>query len=247
MKINEHIIPISKARSGRKLRKFSGVTIHETGNFSKGANAKSHDRYMHINGGKNTEVSYQYVVDDVEVYHLIPDNEVAWHAGDGGSGRGNCETIAIEICVNPDSDLAKARENAMWLAAKILRDHGIAKVIDGTKNKANGNLFQHNTFSSYGKNCPRIIRDNALWNGFVEGVRKYLGQSGSGSVVPNNDIAIRSIVKVTGEKYVTGQIIPAWVKNTSHIVSKIDGNKVLLGADNGINSWVYLNDIVLAR
>lgn len=177
IKIIESILPKSQARPVIKLRKFSGVTIHETGNYNKNANAKSHNTYMHVNGGKNNQVSYHYVVDDVEAYHLIPDDEVAWHAGDGGDGKGNNETIAIEICVNPECDKAKARENAMWLTAKILKDHGINQVIDGTIDKINGNLFQHNTFSSYRKNCPEIIRNNGLWSEFVAGVDKYLGEN----------------------------------------------------------------------
>ena len=186
----EHILPISKARPDIRLRKFSGVTIHETGNANPGANAKSHDTYLHVNGGKNKEVSYHYVVDDKEAYHLIPDNEVAWHAGDGGSGRGNCETIAIEICVNPECDKAMARENAMQLAAKILREHGVSQVVDGTRDKVGGNLFQHNSWS--GKNCPEIIRGNGLWDEFVQGVAKYL----SGDSLPPSQPGMDGLYKV---------------------------------------------------
>ncbi len=58
-------------------------------------------------------------------------------------------------------------------------------------------------------------------------------------------IKVGSYVKPTGTKYATGQTIPEWVKNQSHKVSKIDGNRVLLGADSGISSWVYLNEVTL--
>ena len=165
--IHKHILPKSAARPIIKLRKFSGITIHETGNTNIGANAASHDKYLHINGGKNHQVSYHYVVDEKEAYCLIPENEVAWHAGDGANGMGNCETVAIEICVNKDGNFSKSRQNAAELAARILHGHGIKKVVDGTKSKSTGNIFQHNTFSSYGKNCPQNIREKGLWNGFV--------------------------------------------------------------------------------
>lgn len=58
-------------------------------------------------------------------------------------------------------------------------------------------------------------------------------------------IKVGSYVKPTGKKYATGQTIPNWVKQRSHVVSKISGSKVLLGHPNGINSWVYLNEVTL--
>ena len=58
-------------------------------------------------------------------------------------------------------------------------------------------------------------------------------------------IKVGSYVKPTGKKYCTGQTIPAWVKQRSHKVSKINGNKLLLGKDGGINSWVYKNEVTL--
>lgn len=62
---------------------------------------------------------------------------------------------------------------------------------------------------------------------------------------PTKTVKVGSYVKVTGAKYATGQNIPNWVKQQSHKVSQIKGNKVLLGHPNGINSWVYLNEVSL--
>lgn len=58
-------------------------------------------------------------------------------------------------------------------------------------------------------------------------------------------IKVGSYVKPTGKKYATGQTIPNWVKQRSHKVSKISGSKLLLGHPNGINSWVYANEVTL--
>lgn len=57
--------------------------------------------------------------------------------------------------------------------------------------------------------------------------------------------SVGSFVKVTGRTYATGETIPAWVKQSSHKVSQIKGDKVLLGSPSGINSWVYLSEITL--
>ena len=58
-------------------------------------------------------------------------------------------------------------------------------------------------------------------------------------------ITVGSTVKVSGAKYATGQTIPQWVKNTTHEVSQISGDRALLGHNGGINSWVYLKDLAL--
>lgn len=58
-------------------------------------------------------------------------------------------------------------------------------------------------------------------------------------------VKVGSYVKPTGKKYATGQTIPNWVKQRSHKVSQIKGNKVLLGYPSGICSWVYLSEVTL--
>ncbi len=59
-------------------------------------------------------------------------------------------------------------------------------------------------------------------------------------------IKVGDYVKPTGSKYATGQTIPVWVKERSHKVSQIRGDRVLLGSPSGINSWVYLSEVTLA-
>ena len=61
----------------------------------------------------------------------------------------------------------------------------------------------------------------------------------------NTAAKVGDYVKPTGKKYATGQTIPNWVKQRSHKVSQIKGNRVLLGHPNGINSWVYLSEVTL--
>lgn len=60
-------------------------------------------------------------------------------------------------------------------------------------------------------------------------------------------ISVGVYVKPTGARYATGETIPGWVKERSHVVSQIkeSQNKVLLGHPSGINSWVYLSEVTL--
>ena len=72
------------------------ITIHNTANTDKGADAVAHGKYL-SSGGKDLYVSYHYAVDDRQAVAIIPESEVAWHAGDGAQGIGNRRSFAIEI------------------------------------------------------------------------------------------------------------------------------------------------------
>lgn len=170
------------ARPGRAMcPKF--ITIHNTANTSKGAGARSHASYMTVNGGQNKSVSYHYVVDDSEIIRLIPDSEIAWHAGDGAKGIGNLQSIAIEICENPESNLCQATDNAAELTARLMSDWKIPIA----------NVVQHNHWS--GKNCPRRIRKGEPygWEHFKKTVQSFYDagtkpQGGMDTVAPDGEL-----------------------------------------------------------
>ena len=58
-------------------------------------------------------------------------------------------------------------------------------------------------------------------------------------------IKVGAMVKITGTKYYSGQKIPDWVLQRSHKVSQISGERTLLGHPDGINNWVYTNELTL--
>ena len=122
LKITEQYIP--KGNKNRPAHPMSPkyITIHDTGNASKGSGAKNHAIYA---GRGVNEVGYHFVVDDKNIYQLLPLTENAWHAGDGGSGTGNRQSIAIEICENPESNRTTAEKNAQQLAAYLMKKYGI--------------------------------------------------------------------------------------------------------------------------
>lgn len=64
---------------------------------------------------------------------------------------------------------------------------------------------------------------------------------------PVKTIKVGDYVKPTGKKYATGQTIPNWVKQRSHVVSQIKSDRVLLGYPNGIRSWVYKSEVTLLK
>lgn len=137
------------------------VVIHETGNPSAGAGAHSHSLYLQT--GSSGETSWHYTVDDHEIYHHIPDNEVAWHAGDRETpDGGNLCGIGVELCVNEGGDFEKTFDNGARLTAFLLKRHHLGI----------GDIRQHGDFIQ--KNCPQTIRENSRWQEFLERVSVYL-------------------------------------------------------------------------
>ena len=164
VKITKDYAPVvsSGARPGIKMSKCSGVTIHNTENPGVGADAKAHAKLLK-NSWKNKQQSWHFAVDEDGAYQSIPTDEIAWHAGDGGSGKGNTQTIAIEICMNSDGDLEKATDNAAQLAAQQLKEKGLSA----------DKIYQHHDWS--GKNCPSQIRSGKpySWSTFKAKVAAY--------------------------------------------------------------------------
>lgn len=178
------------------------LTIHQTGNTSAGANAKAHHNLQARSG---IGYGWHWQVDDHEAIQTHDHDFKIWHAGDG-RGKGNTESISIEICVNLDGDYNQAVENGAKLASIILKEENI----DISR------MVQHNYWT--GKNCPEQIRackNGICWSNFVEKVKGYLNGSnepigwikdnvGWWYRLPNGDYAKNSWSKINGEWYYFG-------------------------------------------
>ncbi len=151
------LIPRSNktSRSGKRMI-AKAITVHNTGNRSRGANADMHTRYVDSTTGY---VSWHFTVDDKGIYQELPVNEVAWHAGDGGSGKGNRTSISIEICEHEGIDWEKAKENAAKLIKFLLTN--VDRIL---------NIYPHQHWS--GKYCPHRILDEG-WEEFKYYVVNY--------------------------------------------------------------------------
>lgn len=134
------------------------IVVHNTAND---ASANNEIAYMISN---NNKVSYHYAVDDIEIVQGIPENRNAWHAGDGGSGKGNRKGLAIEICYSKSGGekFDKAEENAAEFIASKLKEKGWG--IDKVK--------KHQDFAN--KYCPHRTLDYG-WERFLNKIREQLG------------------------------------------------------------------------
>lgn len=133
------------------------ITIHETGNDAKGADAAAHASWLKSDDAAGKYISYHYTVDDHSIVQHLPDSEPAYHAGDGADGPGTTTTIGIEICVNKDGDFERAKANAASLVRLLMTEHGFPLE----------HVYQHNHWN--GKDCPKTIRATpGGWEAFLD-------------------------------------------------------------------------------
>lgn len=80
LKIIEQITPANMSNRPGDIFEKHYITVHDTASGAESANAKSHANYVNEGGGGT---SWHYSVGNDGIYHQIPDNEKAYHAGDG--------------------------------------------------------------------------------------------------------------------------------------------------------------------
>lgn len=186
VQITESYIPVSNANRPGSYMNPTYITIHNTGNSSRGADAKANNSYMKSESAEKAQTSWHYTVDDKSIYHGIPDNEIAWHAG---SRTGNYNSIGIEICMNLDGDITKATDNAAELTAYLCNKHSIPL----------SNVVQHNYWS--GKDCPLMIRRGIPydWSTFISKVEYYKNKITDYSNISNiiSELANRGVMTDT--------------------------------------------------
>ena len=79
----ENIAPIENENRPGDVHEKVYICVHDTGDFSFNAQQWSNIVYTNKIGDRAYDASYQYIVGNDGYYHNIPDNETAWHAGDG--------------------------------------------------------------------------------------------------------------------------------------------------------------------
>jgi len=161
-------------RPYRKLTKVEAVIIHWTANTRRGAGAMANRNYFSSSPktpeGKPIYASAHFCVDSVSIVQCLPEDEVAYHVGSsrpykpdgirikGNNGSPNYVTIGIEMCVNEDGDFNITRFQTIELTRYLVQKYNIPRI----------NVLRH--FDITGKDCPRMMLDNNVWNQFLDEV-----------------------------------------------------------------------------
>ncbi|OLP64049.1 N-acetylmuramoyl-L-alanine amidase CwlH precursor [Bacillus pumilus] len=180
VKIIQAYIPKHNRNRPRNVMKPLYITVHNTSNTAKGANAANHAAFV---ARSSTGVSWHYTVDDQVIYQHLPLNENGWHAGDG-RGTGNMKSIGIEICENAGANFEQAVENAQWLIRKLMEDLGIPLT----------NVVPHKHWS--GKQCPRKLLGR--WDQFKSGIATV--KMGTSAMKPMKPEILKQRAPVTKKK-----------------------------------------------
>lgn len=219
--------------------KVEYITVHDTANS---ASATNEIQYMITN---NNEVSFHLAVDETQVIQGLPFDRNSWSCGDGKHGKGNRNSISIEICrpIHNDKSLyTKAEENAVYVVARLLYANNLS--IDRLK--------KHQDWS--GKTCPNVLLREERWNTFKERVNivlkaihngKCSGELSSGTTTittESTNYVVGDKVKVlqSAQKYATGEAIKSFVKGSTYEIIRIKEDKLLLSK---ITSWIYAHDV----
>ena len=158
MEIIQNLVSLSKYNIKCPYpMKAQFIVVHNTAND---ASAMSEVTYMI---GNDNPVSFHYAVDDKQIVQGILENRNAWHAGDGGSGKGNRYGLSIEICYSKSGGsrfIEAEKLAAKFIAYKLKeKDWGIDRV------------KKHQDFS--GKYCPHRTLDMG-WQRFLNMVQAEL-------------------------------------------------------------------------
>lgn len=194
---------ISKKNCYIGQNKPAYIVIHETDNWSKGADAKAHATAMK-NG--NLAGTVHYYVDSKSIYQTLDHSDGAWAVGDGKGKYGitNRNSINIEICVNPETDYYVAVDKAEQLAAYLLKQYGW-----GTDH-----LKRH--YDASRKNCPRRIQAEGRWPEFVQKTAAYMkGASTVNTKTNTTSNTAKKTVSLTGKMEVQLPVIQKGSKGTA--------------------------------
>ena len=153
MKIIEKLLTVNPySRSGRRLPSCKAIILHYVG--VSGQRAINTWGYFETACPKDQHYSSAHYIIDIngDIYHSVPDNEVAWHCGssllDPASGRvytdwarkkfgeyvldharnspNNC-TIGIELCIDGKGNFTpETLEAAVELVTKLLAENRLS-------------------------------------------------------------------------------------------------------------------------
>lgn len=138
------------------------ICVHDTASARKGAGASAHKNYV-CNGGGGT--SWHYSSGDDGIYHHLPNNEVAYHAGDGSRTYKLENSNVVATSKTPKVDISEdgyytlngvkssvlaPTNDDLILAAKDLNDLNIEIVIGEDNYYYLGSTWYSKTYNLIG-------------------------------------------------------------------------------------------------
>ena len=209
--ITENIAPEGNSNRDGRLRKKYYVCVHDTGDTDYDHTAGFWSNIVKIQDWElgRYECSYQYVTGSDGIYHNIPDNEIAYHAGD--STYYDYDLIDAKVSgVNPNPVVTISGDGYYEIDGKksaILAPR-IHKEKDG--NVIIDRLPQTSDLNSQGVLCKLVDGNYYIGVTYFNGGYNLIANRGGN----NNSIGIESCINVGSDIYLTWQ-------RTAKLVAKL--------------------------
>lgn len=160
--VTKNFIPKDKSNRPGDFLNPTHITIHNTSNTDRGADAAAHARLLNNTGyyiynGKRVPISWHYTVDDGKIIQHLPLDEVGYHARSG-----NNYSLGIEICMNRGIDQKRANSKAARLTASLLNQLNLPET----------NVVKHQFWTK--KKCPTLLLEDKNWNLFKSQIKHVL-------------------------------------------------------------------------
>ncbi|MCY8609871.1 peptidoglycan-binding protein [Bacillus haynesii] len=172
VKVIQNFVKVNKfTRPGLKMSGVRGIVMHWTA--TPGASALNERNYF--NGTCIADKRYasaHYFVDRKEVQHIIPENEVAYHAHDQNrcyvsflKPNANTTALGVEMCVEKDGKIhSETVQNAAELVADLCKRYGLST----------DRIVRH--YDVTNKSCPTPwVRDSSQLTAFRKKVAGLIG------------------------------------------------------------------------
>lgn len=211
LNITENIAPVENTNRDGRLKKNYYVCVHDTGDTDYDHTAAFWSNVVKVQDWEmgRYEASFQYVTGNDGIYHNIPDNEIAYHAGD--STQYSYDLIPANVNgVNPTPIVSISDDGyyeidgkkSSVLAPRAYKERNGQVLID--------RIAKASDFNSQGVLCKLI--DGKYYIGityFNTGYEKIANRGGN-----NNSIGIESCINVGTDIYLTWQ-------RTAKLVAKL--------------------------
>ncbi len=196
LNVTESLISLTlENRPGIIKESTEYITIHDTASAAASAGAVAHNSYV-TNGGGGT--SWHYTLGNDGIFHHVPNNEVAYHAGDGS------RQYAMNATNNDTGIVASSKEKPI---VTITPDGYYA--LNGEKSKIlaptnNGAILTTARINNLG--VQTVVGTNGNWwigNTWYSSTYNYIGNGGGN----RNSIGIESCVNKGSDVFLTWQLL----------------------------------------
>lgn len=199
MKVNREFVSDNNTYGGNNPLY---IVVHNTDNFSSGADASAHARAQ-FNGNLSTSVHY-YTDDKGTVYQAASHDRGCWHVGVDYGGRlfgtvDNRNSIGVEMCVQAGYDFQRAFANTVEFIRMLMAETGIPAE----------RVVQH--YDVCAKNCPSQIRARGMWEEF----KHRIGKGGSGQT---EDVS--SYTKIMGKSVASVERMENYIREKNGAVAQ---------------------------